>query len=76
MARMPNVRKHKPDGHRGEVQLELDLTGAIGRTKVQVTGIAADGWFSRDLSPRAFAKARPQFDKVDPLFVQLVGPLA
>lgn len=34
MARMPNVRKHKPDGHRGEVQLELDLVGAVGRTRL------------------------------------------
>jgi hypothetical protein len=51
-------------------QLDLELP------VVHVTGIASDGWFSKDLTLGQFGRAREHLARVDPLLVQLEGRLS
>lgn len=68
----PAIRKPKQQPE----QLPLPLPKPSDPPIVQITGCAGHGWFSADLSPRAWARARADLAKVDPLFVQVVGSLA
>ncbi|WP_418132691.1 hypothetical protein ABL849_22865 [Variovorax sp. 375MFSha3.1] len=43
--------------------------------EVIVTGVCGHGWFSSIMSLRGFAKARPQLERFDVLFVEVVGSL-
>jgi len=43
--------------------------------EVSVAGLSGSGWFSTFMSLRAFAKARPQLERLEVLYVEVVGSL-
>ena len=54
------------------MQLDFDLALPV----IHVAGIASDGWFSKDMTLGEFGRAREQLAHVDPLLIQIEGPLA